>query len=571
MDRNIEEICLKENDFKTIGTKIMWLKEFYNSWDEYVHTHEKTTFIGEHKRFIKIFGRSCSKDTFRRYINVTFSSRGIEIKTKKILNFITSLSEFSGIPVHIFIDENITKMEFKSIFDECWDKVNNESSKKENLFNFPYLQNTLKDVSLLKLKKDFKMLKGHYNSFIYFDGNEGKISVTHAEIYDIDTKNMVLKCKFPSLYGDYEGCVIKAKNKLFLLIESLEPKDESLKGIYFYPEVLSIILRYPDYWPTDSNNFLLYGNFLALSEYARPCSSRIIWKKISDESKLIKNGQYFKDEIKDVHNFEKIEKWVRNNRVDWKRGLVCDEPDSGENFIDDINIISYIKDRLNLDLKESSQLWKVLQEKVFFREYRYGFNRTIELCGIDKDGYQNIRIITDYELRNTDRKDLKFACNLEGVTSEVVNEKEYEISWIFVPTDNNIDKLPDKCFCVDYVNIDGKEFIPEQHPTKSEKRVEFIVKTNLKSIQKIHYVFTVKQAAKYCFVSDYITKITNDYKVILDIRDKNIENVFPKEFFLLSGKHRNPNPKNSDLKKFTVCGDGWIFPRSGVSFSWSMK
>jgi len=435
--------------------------------------------------------------------------------------------------------------------------------------DFPYLKNTLGAVNLSDLENDFEMLKGHYNTFKYLDPsdeNEGKISVTHAEIYDIDRKNRVLKCRFPSYFGNYEGCIIKAKNKLFILIESL-------KGFHYFPEVLSIILHYPKYWETNDDNFLLYGVFNSLSIKGRPCCARIILKKIIDQRKLFNVGFYFKDDITGINNFEMIEKWIHNDRVDYKRGLICDDPDNLELLsIDDsqANIVHYIKDRLALDYNQSFEIFKILEDKVFFHEYRKNFDRSIEIYEVDKDGYRKIKITTDYELINSDRNNLLFSCSLEGVTTDIVNDENCEVSWIFVPIDKNVESLPNESFSVDSVYIDNIKFIPKQI-LNSDKRVEFIVDENLKSRHKIHYTFTVKQAAKYCFVSDYLTKITHNYTVELDVKDENVKDVYPKEYLLLSGQHRDQNEKDTDLTKYTIYGDGWLLPRSGVSFSWSMK
>jgi len=280
---------------------------------------------------------------------------------------------------------------------------------------------------------------------------------------------------------------------------------------------------------------------------------------------------FLKDATSDVkvecNNGKTINDIVDRLKEQFEReNKICDNEQNV--FNDSKAMILYIKERLNLDYENSFQLWKLLEDKVFFREYKVNFKRSIDVHKVDKDGYREIKIRTDYELKNSDRKNLIFSCSLEGVTTDVVNDENCEISWIFVPVDSDIKRLPDKCFSVDSVYIDNQKLKPRQNRT-SDKRVEYIVEANLKSSHKIHYIFTVKQAAKYCFVSDYLTKITYNYTVELNIKDQNIKNVYPKEYLLLSGQHYDPNEKGST--EYIVYGDGWLLPRSGVSFSWSMK
>ncbi|ETR69155.1 MAG: hypothetical protein OMM_04120 [Candidatus Magnetoglobus multicellularis str. Araruama] len=586
-NNNYDELC------KIAGLRIKWVVDSYSLLYPNV-------FIGDDDRFIKIVRNSkisnkgsggYKVDAIKRFIKGVFTtSLNNDRKREALIRVIGIFSKFSNIPADNFLNSRVEGKEFKIMFFDLFNKKNKiKNNKTLNILKsidnnyFHYLRNSLDAVNLSELENDFKMLKGYYNSFKYFDPflneDEGKVSVVRYHIYDIDKENMVLKCRFSSLWDeetfnvwDYEGCIIKAKNELFILLESL-------KGFHYYPEILSTILRYPEYWEKyNDNNFLLHGVSIALSTKVHPCASRVIFKKMGDEDKLIKSGYYFRDEIKGVNDFEKIEDWIRNKTCNnGKQSLIA--PDFLEYRIDDLslvdgsqsNIIHYIKDRLSLDYNESFQLFKILEDKVFFREYKVNFDRTIELCEVDNDGYRHIKITTDYELKNNnERKDLVFSCNLEGVTTDVVNDENCEVSWIFVPTDKYTECLPDKCFSVDYVNIDGKEYFPEQIIDFDNcKKVKFIVKANLKTSHKIHYIFTVKQAAKYCFVSDYLTKITKNYKVTLDVKDNNIKDVFPKEFLLLSGQHRDTNPKVSDLTKYTVYADGWLFPRSGVSFSWS--
>ena len=501
--------------------------------------------------------------TYLKYISRTYE--------KKIENMIFFLKDATDDFKNIECKNGKTINDIVNSLENKFEKENNIINIEKDIthITFQYLQNTIKTVTLPVLRNEFEMLQGKYNTFKYFDpmdGNEGKLSITCAEIYDIDTKNMVLKCRFPSVFGEYEGCVITARNKLFFLIESLAPKDKSTGGSFYYPEVLSIIIDYTENLPVDENNFLLYGIFNALSGNGRPCSSRIIWKKINDESKLIKTGYYFKDQIKGINNFDRIEKWIRNNRVDWKRGLVSIKKDS-EELLSQYLINDSVREKLSYE--KSFQLWKMLDDKVFFSEYKVNFSRIIEVLGV-KDGYQNIRISTDYELRHPEREDLLFACSLEGISTDVIYDKECEVSWTFVPTDKNIKHLPDESFLVDSVYIGKDKFSPEPIQT-SNKKVVFRVNANLKSNHKykISYTFTVKQVAKYCFVSDNITKLTYNYELILDIKDQSIRDVYVKEF-LLCETQRNQDQKFSNLKQYKVCGDGWTFPRGGVSFSWSM-
>jgi len=579
---NYDELC------EIAGSRIKWVIDSYALFYPDV-------FIGDDDRFIKIVRNSkisnkdsggYKKDAIKRFIKGKFTTaKNYDRKREALIRVVGIFSKFSNIPVDHFLNPDLNGTEFKALFFNLFNKKSRiKEDKTLNILrriknDFPYLKNTLDATPLSELKNDFEMLKGCYNTFKYFNptyGNEGKVSVTRIYIYDIDIKNRVLKCKNSNKISgewDYEGCIIKAKNKLFVLLECLQ-------GHHFFPEIVSIILNYPQYWNVNEEKFLLYGNFNALSAEAGPCCSRIILKKINDENKLIISGYYFKDEIKGITDFEKIEKWINNNRVDCKVGLIAEKPPfvgyrvEEQDFLDLIdeskaNIIHYTKDRLSLDREKSFKLWKLLEDKVLFSEYKFNYNRLIEVLGVE-EGYQIIRITTDYELKNSGRKsDLLFSCNLEDFATDIVYDPECEISWTFVPTKKNIDKLPEKSFIVDYVNIDGDEYIPEKIK-KSDKRVEFFVKANLKPNYKIHHVFTVKQAAKYCFISDNITKLTYNYKLTLDIKDENIRDVYIKDF-LLCEKKINPNKKFSNLNKYHVNGYGWSFPRGGISFSWSMK
>jgi len=122
----------------------------------------------------------------------------------------------------------------KPFYDVPEESIKTECNIDKLKKDYPYLKNTLKVIDINLLENDFRALKGLYHAYLYFDPidneNTGKIAISLYEIYDIDIKTMVLKCRKSTIYdgvSDIEGCweydgyIIKAKNKLFFLLECL--------------------------------------------------------------------------------------------------------------------------------------------------------------------------------------------------------------------------------------------------------------------------------------------------------------------------------------------------------------
>jgi len=204
MNEDLEKFFTEKNfDYficRVVGTRIGWLKECYEYWDMNRNGYENKTFIGNHERFKKIYGRSYSTDTFRRFINGTFSdNQPFKKRCKKITEFINNLSKFSGVPVFTFIDENIDSDKFREIFHSNWEKQINT-----NLHNSKPLQNNL-EKSFINLPVTDNIIFGRDNYLSFLDdtwvqnnanilvliapGGVGKTSLLNKWLFDLSKNN----------------------------------------------------------------------------------------------------------------------------------------------------------------------------------------------------------------------------------------------------------------------------------------------------------------------------------------------------------------------------------------------
>jgi hypothetical protein len=217
-------------------------------------------------------------------------------------------------------------------------------------------------------------------------------------------------------------------------------------------------------------------------------------------------------------------------------------------------------------------IWNLLREHLFSpQEYRENLDTTIVLTGeVDADGYRKLAITSEYTIHCTDKKNLRFCCRFSGNRDSIMHDKDYDLSWSFLPTPS-AKSLPPLAFVVQEVRINDKPIKCSMLSAANDlNAIEFLAESGLESLDgaKVWFRFEVLQSMVYGYVSYGVKRLSKDVTVRLNYAGApDVDHVasFP-HFFAQNSIRDNiiDAPKSN-----TVHADGWVFPKGAAVFSWS--
>ena len=196
--------------------------------------------------------------------------------------------------------------------------ITNEANAGTDLNANSFFYRTIESISENRIEYDYQILKGKYILYYFWqhiNQDQHKIAMRPFEIYERN-KQVMLCQSMP-----YEGWILILKNKLFAFLESR-------KEGRFYPEIFSIMIKYPNYWP-EENHFFLYGIFTMMTVKGEPASTSVLLRKV-DTNENWDNRYSFLNSEQELLSKEKYGKdildWI-SQKKDPQSPLIASRPD----------------------------------------------------------------------------------------------------------------------------------------------------------------------------------------------------------------------------------------------------
>ena len=298
------------------GVNIKTLEKWYA---EKIHPRETTLQAFLEPMRLTTYEFSAPKNKFAEKIAECSQElyKNGEVKNAYQLKDILDLIEYH--------EQNIVENAFCSESNET--NIPKEANAGSDLNTNSFFYRTIESISANRIEYDYQILKGKYILYYFWqhiNQEQYKIAIRPFEIYDRNKQVMLCQSML------YEGWILMLKNKLFAFLES------SKEG-RFYPEIFSIMIKYPYYWP-EEQYFFLYGIISMMTIKGDPASTNVLIRKVNTNESWV-NRYYFLDSEQELLSMEKygedILDWI-SQKKDSQSPLIASRP----NFLDYAGFLS---------------------------------------------------------------------------------------------------------------------------------------------------------------------------------------------------------------------------------------